>query len=98
MAFVPGEVPAETGDAMRSILAEATGRSEEHVWVVGYANGHFGYVVPMRAGPDDYEQLMCDLEPSATEQILMAVARLSSRGCASVYVKSEIPQLRATDS
>lgn len=80
MAFVPGEVPAETGDAMRSILAEATGRSEEHVWVVGYANGHFGYVVPMRAGPDDYEQLMCDLEPSATEQILMAVARLSSRG------------------
>lgn len=80
MVFVPGEAPAKLGDKIRATVAEGASAPEESVWVVGYSNGHLGYISPMRAGPDGYEQLMCDLAPEATEEILTAVARLSSKG------------------
>ncbi|MEA4884493.1 MAG: neutral/alkaline non-lysosomal ceramidase N-terminal domain-containing protein [Clostridia bacterium] len=85
MALIPGELPYDTGKAMEEAMARARpwgscGCSRECVWVVGYSNGHFGYLVPERAAPDAYEQVMSDLAPEATAEVVRVAATLSSKG------------------
>ncbi|MGB4337298.1 MAG: neutral/alkaline non-lysosomal ceramidase N-terminal domain-containing protein [Bacillota bacterium] len=106
MLFVPGELYYDVGEEIRKALdrggtaethAEAPSEGpaegssgDDRVWIVGYANGHVGYIAPPTAAADSYEQLMCELAPCAAEMIIAAAAQVSSKGCASTDVGQEV--------
>lgn len=84
LLFLPGEFAHDVGYDLAGAAAEGRSAAEgaaidrEDVWVVGYSNGHLGYVVP--EGADTYEQVMSDLDPESMPWIRQAVMTLSSKG------------------
>jgi len=51
-----------------------------NIWVVGYSNGHLGYLAPESAAPDAYERVMSSVASESIHEIAQAAMRLSSKG------------------
>jgi len=95
LLFCPGEIAYETGEDLASAVVEGQSAVETEamtptaraarvtrgdIWVVGYSNGHLGYLAPESAAPDAYERLMSSIAPESIYEIRQAAMRLSSKG------------------
>jgi len=92
LLFCPGEIAFETGEDLASAVVEGQIVAEteataptvrvtrDDIWVVGYSNGHLGYLAPESAAPDAYERLMSSIVPESIYEIRKAAMRLSSKG------------------
>ncbi|HHY31428.1 MAG TPA: hypothetical protein GX515_00180 [Firmicutes bacterium] len=84
MAFVPGEATARTGSRVTQRIAEIRGLATDRVWLIGYANGHLGYIADTDeargADPSSYEALMSRVTPEAARLIEEEIANLVVKG------------------
>ena len=92
LLFCPGEIAYETGEDLASAVAEGQIAAEtettaptvrvtrDDIWIVGYSNGHLGYLTPESAAPDAYERVMSSVAPESIHEITQAAMRLSSKG------------------
>lgn len=81
IVFLPGEVSAETGMRIRQRVAGVRRSDVDRVWLVGYANGHIGYVVrPDVCGVASYEAVISRVGPEAADLIEEEVSKLAMKG------------------
>jgi len=73
-------VVPSVGTAPDAPNARAARVARDDVWVVGYSNGHLGYLAPEQAAPDAYERVMSSITPESIHEIMQAAMRLSSKG------------------
>jgi hypothetical protein len=81
LLFLPGEISESLGERLKRCAASARGIPPERICLIGYANGHVGYVMGTLPEADpNYEEIMSEFGPQAADALEEAVRRLSIKG------------------
>lgn len=83
LVMLPGEIAAEIGYSIKKELSVLRKININHVYIVGYAGDHIGYMLPpVSEGEINYETLVGRLSPAAGQILEEQIIVLEKKGMA----------------